>query len=113
MATFNKDKLQLVGQGIAGRRMWFYTDTGLLIADVNEVAGFFTNGYDCGMRRGDVIHIAEGDTGTADTSDTGSLVNKGGNTGGRRQYVATILSATDTGATQITLGLSVLVGDTS
>ena len=50
MATFNKDKLALTTQGIANQRTWYYTDTGLLIADVNEVAGFFTTGYDCGMR---------------------------------------------------------------
>ena len=106
MATFNKNKLSCIGQAIAGVREWHYTDTGLLIADVSEVAGFFTNGYDCGMRRGDIIHINEGDTGTYDT--TGKV-----QTGGRRAYIATILSAVDTGATQIALGLPVLVGDTS
>ena len=105
MATFNKDKLAIIGQGIAGRREWYYTDTGLLIADVNEIAGFFTTGYDCGMRHGDRVEITEGDTGTVDTT--------GRQTGGRRQYVATVLAAVDTGATQITLGLPILVGDTS
>ena len=105
MATFNKDKLAIIGQGIAGRREWYYTDTGLLIADVNEIAGFFTTGYDCGMRHGDGMMITEGDTGTYDTS--------GRQTGGRRQYIATVLAAVDTGQTQITLGTAVLVGDTS
>jgi|SRR3990167_2083716 len=105
MATFNKDKLSGPIQSIAGQRTWMYTDTGLLIADVNEVAGFFTTGYDCGMRHGDGVMITEGDTGTYDTS--------GRQTGGRRQYIATVLAAVDTGATQITLGTAVLVGDTS
>src|SRR3990167_11391744 len=103
MATFNKDKLYLVGQGIAGPRTWSYTDTGLLIADVNEVA-FFTTGYDCGMRKGDRVLITEGDTGL--WSDTGD-------DGGRRQYAGTVRKAQDTGATQVTLGLCVLIGDTS
>ena len=105
MATFNKNKLGLVFQAIAGPRTFYYTDTGLLIADVNEIAGFFTTGYDCGMRHGDRVLIQEGDTGTYDTS--------GRQTGGRRQYIATVLAAVDTGATQITLGTAVLVGDTS
>ena len=106
MATFNKNKLVLLSQGIGGpNKQWAYTDTGLLIADVNEVAGFFTTGYDCGMRHGDRVNITEGDTGTYDTT--------GRQTGGRRQYIATVLAAVDTGATQITLGAAVLVGDTS
>jgi hypothetical protein len=109
MAVFNKDKLTMVSQGVAGLRMWRYSDTGLLIADVSEVSGFFTTGWDCGMRKGDVVVITEGDTGTADNLP----MNRGGNTGGHRQYIATILSIVDTGATQVTLGLPVLVGDTS
>ena len=105
MATFNKNKLTLNSQSIAGMKVWGYTDTGLLIADVNEIAGFFTTGYECGMRHGDRVEITEGDTGTWDTT--------GRQTGDRRQYVATVLAAVDTGATQITLGTAVLVGDTS
>lgn len=111
MAAFNKDKLALLVQSISGPRTWAYTDTGLLIADVNEVAGFFTLGRDCGMRHGDRIFITEGDTGTFSNTANG---NAGGeNVGGRRQYIGTVFSHTDTGSTQVTLGLSVLVGDTS
>ena len=102
MATFNKDKLVLLSQGIGGvGKTWHYTDTGLLVADVNETA-FFTTGYDCGMRRGDRVFITEGDTGLAGTGVTGG-----------RQYAGTVYSSQDTGATQTTLGLSVLIGDTS
>ena len=107
MATFNKDKLKLFGQGVAGPRMWSYTDTGLLVADVNEVEGFFTLGYDCGMRKGDQVFITEGDTGI--WKDTGTGVNASG----RRMYGGTVTKAQDTGATQVTVGLTVLIGDTS
>lgn len=106
MATFNKDKLVLVGQGIGGtNKTWRYTDTGLLIADINEVEGFFTTGYECGMRHGDRIEITEGDTGAYDTGNA--------QTGGRRQYTGTVFKVQDTGSTQATVGLTVLTGDTS
>ena len=68
------------------------------------MAGFFTLGYDQGMRHGDRVNITEGDTGTFDTT--------GRQTGGRRQYIGTVLEATDTGSTQVTLGTTELVGDT-
>ena len=103
MATFNKDKLIGASQGIAGGRSWFYTDTGLLIADVQEVEGFFTTGRDCGMRKGDRVYITEGDTGAYNAADTS----------GRRQYGSTVVKSQDTGATQVTIGLGVLIGDTS
>jgi len=109
MATFNKNKLYLVGQGIAGPRTWAYTDTGLLVADLTEQA-FFTTGYDNGMRKGDLVFITEGDTGT--WKDTGSGVNASG----RRQFAATVTSSQDTGATQTTVGLITAtspIGDTS
>ncbi len=105
MSTFNKDRLVLLSQGIAGTsKLWAYTDTGLLVADVSNAAGYFATGYDHGMRHGDRVMITEGDTGTFDTS--------GRQTGGRRQYTATVISATDTGGTQITLGTPELTGDT-
>jgi len=110
MATFNKDKLFLMGQGIAGPRTWSYTDTGLLVADVTEVEGFFTTGYDCGMRKGDRVFITEGDTGI--WKDTGTGVNASG----RRQFGATVSKAQDTGATQVSVGLittTTPIGDTS
>jgi hypothetical protein len=106
MATFNKDKLTLVHQGIAGaRKQWHYGDTGTLIADVQEVDGFFSNGYDCGMRHGDWLILTEGDTGTYDTT--------GRQTGGRKSYGLPVLEAVDTGATQIRLGAGTLLGDSS
>ena len=102
MASFNKDKLTGPVQSIAGPRTWYYTDTGLLIADVQEIAGFFTTGYDCGMRKYDFVVVTEGDTGAVATRSSGG-----------RQYGLTVATAQDTGATQVTLGLAVLIGDTS
>jgi hypothetical protein len=102
MATFNKDKLTGPFQTIASPRSWHYTDTGVLIADVQEVEGFFTTGYDCGMRKYDMLFLTEGDTGLASTRSSGG-----------RQYGLTIVKAQDTGATQVTAGLGVLIGDTS
>lgn len=107
MSTFNKDKLVLLTQGIGGTsKLWAYTDSGLLVADISNNVGYFTTGYDMGMRHGDRVMITEGDTGTFDG------LGSGRQTGGRRQYTATVLSATDTGATQITLGTPELTGDT-
>ncbi len=106
MSTFDKDNLVLLSQGIGGTaKQWAYTDTGLLIADTNQIAGYFTTGYDMGMRQGDRVLITEGDTGTWRGKDPRLA-------GGRRQYTATVLQAADTGSTQITLGKAEMVGDT-
>lgn len=101
MSSFDKNNLALTSQGIAGQRTWSYTDTGI-VADIQEVSGYFTSGYDCGMRRGDRLFFTEGDTGNPATTSSG-----------KRQYGFTVMSASDTGTTQVTLGLGVLVGDTS
>jgi hypothetical protein len=107
MATFDKNKLALTGQGIAGRpRDWSYWDTGVLVADINEVDGFITNGYDIGMRKGDRFNLTEGDTGLWAGESENPLI------GGRRQYIGTVMYAQDTGATQVKIGRMVLVGDT-
>jgi hypothetical protein len=111
MTVFNKNRLQLIFQSVAGPRTWEYSDTGLLIADVQEVSGFFTTGRDCGMRHGDRVFITEGDTGLF--VNTANGVAGGENLGGRRQYCGTVFSHTDTGGTQVTLGQVVLIGDTS
>ena len=79
----------------------------MLVADVNEVAGFCSTGYQCGMRKGDMFYLTEGDTGTYDATTDGS------NPTGRRQFGGTVLTSQDTGNTQTTVGLTVLIGDTS
>lgn len=107
MATFNKDRLALVFQSVAGPRTWNYWDTGVLVADVQEVEGFFTTGRDCGMRKGDRLFLTEGDTGIWDTGGAGL------NASGRRQFGGTVIKSQDTGSTQVTVGLLTLIGDTS
>ena len=109
MGIFNKDKLRPFLTLPGGTKIFHYTDTGIVGGDFTEGSTFFTTGYDCGMRRGDVIFISEGDTGTY--SDL--PYNKGGNRGGRRLYHTTVYEAVDTGATQITLNAVTLIGDTS
>lgn len=103
MSAFNKDKLMLTSQGITGGRSWFYTDTGLLVAEINETAGYFTTGYEMGMRRGDLLLVQEGDTGSGAKT-----------IGGHRNYGYVVTKAvSDTGETQVSVGLGVLIGDTS
>ena len=112
MGVFNKDKLRIVFAGAKSLglpNVWQYSDTGIVGADFSEGSTFFTTGYDCGMRRGDMVLIHEGDTGTYNDSP----LNKGGNMGGRRTYISTVYDVTDTGATQTRLNTVTLLGDTS
>ncbi len=109
MSTFKKDNLVLLSQGVGGgSRTWSYTDTGLIIADINRTAGYFTTGYDMGMRHGDRVFITEGDTGTFVEKPVAGARQ----VGGRRQYCTTVIRAVDTGTTQITFGTGEIIGDT-
>jgi len=47
-----------IHNGQAGR-IWFYSSTDAL--SVVRVSGYFTNGYDLGMRAGDIIFILDND----------------------------------------------------
>jgi len=47
-----------IHNGQAGR-IWFYSSPDAL--SVVRVAGYFTNGYDLGMRAGDIIFIVDND----------------------------------------------------
>lgn len=95
MTTFDKNRLTLISQPIAGKKRWAYTDTGA-IGDIVEVAGFFANAKDMGMDTGDFVEIHATDGGL-------TKVVRG----------AAMQSVQDTGTTQGTVGLSVVVGDTS
>lgn len=95
MTTFDKNRLSLVSQAIAGPKRWVYTDTGA-IGDIVEVAGFFANAKDMGMSVGDFVEIRATDGGL-------THVVRG----------SAMLTVQDTGTTQGTVGLSVVVGDTS
>jgi hypothetical protein len=94
MTTYSKDRLKLVSQGITGGKIWHYSDTGA-IADVADVAGFFTNASEMGVDTGDLLYISAND---------GQLtkVVRG----------AAFWEVRDTGATQGSVGPSTLIGDT-
>ena len=95
MSGYDKNKLALISQGITGHKVWSYSDTGDL-GDIQEAAGFVNNAGDMGIDTGDMVYIR---------------MTSGGTT--RVVRGAAMLSVQDTGATQGTVGLSVLVGDTS
>lgn len=95
MSSFVKNNLRLISQGITGGKIWDYTDTGA-IADVQDVAGYFTQAGDMGVDSGDLIFIH------ANNGYTNRLV-----------YGASFAPIQDTGATQGTVGPGTLVGDTN
>ena len=95
MTSYSKDRLKLIAQGITGSKIWAYEDTGIL-ADIEESAGFFTNAGDMGIDTGDFLFLKAKD----------GILNK-------TVRGAAIGIVQDTGATQGTVGLSVLIGDTS
>jgi len=95
MSTYDKNRLMLVAQGITGGKTWHYYDTGA-IADIVDVAGYFTNAGDMGVDSGDFILIH------ANNGYTNRLV-----------YGSSFAPMQDTGATQGTVGPQTLVGDTN
>lgn len=95
MGNFSKDRFSLIAQGITGSKLWDYTDTGA-IGSIQEDAGFLKNAGDMGVDTGDfvIIHATNGGTTQVVYGSAMSVVQ-------------------DTGATQGTAGLAVLIGDTS
>lgn len=63
-ATTNPPKL--IAQGITGGHIWKYDSADALT--LVRVSGYFTDGYDLGMRAGDMVIVT--DTDTAATSLT-------------------------------------------
>jgi hypothetical protein len=94
MGNYSKDRLRLVSQGIAGGRVWHYQDTGST-ATVVDVAGFFTNAYDMGVRNGDFV-VVQATDGVKNYQVHGSA----------------FALVEDTGSTQGQTGPSTLIGDT-
>jgi len=94
MTSYSKDRLKLIAQGITGGKTWHYHDTGA-IADVADVAGFFTDASLMGVDTGDFIFIS------ANNGYTNHMV-----------WGAAFASVQDTGATQGTVGPQTVLGDT-
>lgn len=95
MSSFVKNNLALVSQGITGHKSWNYYDTGV-IADIADIAGYFTVAGDMGVDSGDFITIH------ANNGNTNRIV-----------YGAAFAPVQDTGATQGTVGPNTLIGDTN
>ena len=94
MSTYDPKRVSLISQGITGHKVWFIEDTGAL-ADIEEVAGYVPAG-DLGMDTGDPVFIKAKDGGNNKTVRMGA-----------------VLKVQDTGSSQGTIGLTVLIGDTS
>ena len=92
MADYQSANLNLQSQSIAGRRQWTYEDTGP-VANVSEVSGFITDAKAKGMKAGDWVVY---------TDTFRKLV-----------YGMPVITVQDTGGTTGTLGLGVIIGDTS
>ena len=92
MSDYLSAKFNLQDQAIAGRRQWTYEDTGP-VSDVSEVSGFISDAKAKGARAGDLVFY----------TDTSRL----------KVYTMMFTGVQDTGATTGTLGLQLLVGDTS
>jgi hypothetical protein len=67
---------RLVTQGIAGLRVWEYASTDA--STVVDASGYFTNGYDLGMRAGDSVRVV--DTDASPVAVTMHTVNVSGTT---------------------------------
>lgn len=91
MADYNSGKLNMVTQGVSGRREWQYEDTGPVTDVVAD--GFVTNAKQKGLVVGDYVRYY-------DSSRT-------------IWYGLRAKTVQDTGATQGTLDGQVIVGDTS
>lgn len=94
MTSYSKNRMKLVAQGMVGGRVWHYHDTGAL-ADVVDVAGFFADAYNMGVRKGDLMFVQ------ANNGQTTFVV-----------HGVAFGDLEDTGSTQGTTGPATLVGDT-
>lgn len=92
MASYQSANFNLKAQSIAGRKEWQYEDTGP-VSDVSEAAGFIADAKAKGAEAGDFVTYID--------------------TSRKLAYGMTFYTLQDTGATTGTLGLSVLIGDTS
>ncbi|MER8481177.1 hypothetical protein [Mesorhizobium sp. M1322] len=66
MAYATSNPPVLITQGIAGFRLWKYESVDA--ATLVRVAGYFTNGWQLGMRANDIIFVTDTDTGSGTTT---------------------------------------------
>lgn len=60
MAYATSNPPYLISQGVgSGRKFWAYSSTDA--ATVVRVTGYITNGYDLGMRKGDLVMVVDSD----------------------------------------------------
>lgn len=59
MAYSTSNPPRLVSQPIAGLRIWQYTSADAVTAV--RVSGYFTDGWDLGMRAGDLVYVLDND----------------------------------------------------
>lgn len=90
--AYTSANLNLQSQSVAGKRHWTYHDTGGA-ANLSEVSGFIADAKDKGMKAGDFLTYHD------------TNLNK--------IYGYAVSAVQDTGATTGTLGLGVIIGDTS
>ena len=67
---------KLISQPIAGPSLWIYTSADVS-TDVDDT-GYFTNGYDLGMRVGDIVHVIETDNSYLHTVHSVTVSTAGG-----------------------------------
>lgn len=92
MAYATSNPPVLVAQGIAGFRFWKYESVDA--ATLVRVNGYFTNGWQLGMRAGDIIFVTDTDTGSGTTT------------------IHTVNAASAAGGVDLTDGLAVGTTDT-
>lgn len=89
MAYSTDNQPRVISQGITGTKIWKY-DSADALTDV-RVAGYFTDGYDLGMRAGDVVFVTD-----TDTSATSITFVNAATTSSVDLADGTALTATDT-----------------
>ncbi|MFK0687986.1 hypothetical protein ACFX5Q_07245 [Mesorhizobium sp. IMUNJ 23033] len=68
MAYSTSNPPVLITQGIAGFRIWKYESVDA--ATLVRVAGYFTNGWQLGMRANDIVFVTDTDSSNATTIHT-------------------------------------------
>jgi hypothetical protein len=76
MAYATSNPPVLITQGIAGFRIWKYESVDA--ATLVRVSGYFTNGWQLGMRVNDIVFVTDTDSSNATTIHTVNLASSAG-----------------------------------